>query len=216
MRIAAYVTIKLDSERVPHKNTRMVGSRPLCYHIIHTLLNAKNIDEVYVYCSDEEVKKYIPAEAVFVKRDKKLDGRAVKAKEIYDAFIREVDADVYVAACTTSPFTKVETVENAVDKVRSGEYDSAFTARKIQTFSWYQGKPVNYKLDDIPKTQDLEPVYVETSAFFCFRKNIWTEHGRRIGFKPYIQEVDEIEAIDIDTMEDYNFACAIAEKLYRI
>ena len=53
-------------------------------------------------------------------------------------------------------------------------------------------------------------MFVETSAFFIFKKELWTEYGRRIGFHPYIQEVGEIEGVDIDTMEDLKVAQALA------
>lgn len=216
MKTVAYVTIKLNSERVPQKNIRTLGSRPLCYHIVDTLLKVKNVDEVYVYCSDEEVKKYLPEQAIFLQRDKKFDGNEVKAKEIYDAFINTIDADIYVAACTTSPFTKIETIENAIEKIKSEDYDSAFTVRREQTFAWYQGRPLNYSRKDVPRTQDIEPVMIETSAFFAFRKAVWTGLGQRIGNKPYMQEVDAIEAIDIDTMDDFIFASAVAEHIRKI
>ena len=39
-----------------------------------------------------------------------------------------------------------------------------------------------------------------------FEKEIFTKHRRRIGFNPFIQEVDDIEAVDIDEMKDYKFA----------
>ena len=57
---------------------------------------------------------------------------------------------------------------------------------------------------------------METSAFFIFKKELWTQYGRRIGFHPYVQEVGEIEAVDIDTMEDLQFAQALANKILHI
>ena len=95
--------------------------------------------------------------------------------------------------------------------ILAGENDSAFSAQRIQTFAWYQGKPINYDLNDVPRTQDMEPIWVETSAFFMFKKEIFTVYNRRIGFKPYIQEVSGIEAIDIDEQRDYDLACKLAE-----
>ena len=72
-------------------------------------------------------------------------------------------------------------------------------------------KEINYDLNDVPRTQDMEPIWVETSAFFMFRKEIFTVHNRRIGFNPYIQEVSGIEAVDIDEPKDYELACKLAE-----
>lgn len=216
MKIVALIPIKLNSERVPHKNLLPIGSKPLCYHLPNTLLSVDGIDEIYVYCSDEKVVNYIPNEVIFLKRDKKLDDNMTKGKDIYDSFINEVDADIYILAHTTSPFTKKETIQDALNKVIYEGYDSAFTAQRIQTFSWYNGKPINYDLDNIPRTQDIEPIFVETSAFFIFKKELWVKYGRRIGFNPFIKEVDQIEAIEIDTKEQYDFANIIAKNILKI
>lgn len=211
MKTVALVPIKLNSQRLPHKNILPLGGHPLCWHILQSLVNVKNIDEVYVYCSNDAVIKYMPAGVILKKRDKRLDGDLVKGFDIYSSFINEVDADVYVLAHTTSPFIKIASIENALSMVLGGKYDSAFSAERIQTFAWYDNKPINYNLNDIPRTQDIAPIWVETSAFYIFKKEIFTQHGRRIGFKPYIQEVSDIEAIDIDEKKDYEFACKIAE-----
>jgi len=216
MKVAAFATIKLNSERVPHKNLQRIGSKPLCYHILDTALQVKGIDDVYVYCSDEEVVKHIPSEAKFIQREAWLDGNQIRAKDTYTAFLKDVDADIYIALCTTSPFTKKETIENALHKVLYEGYDSAFSARRMQTFAWYKGEPINYDIENVPRTQDMEPVFVETSAFFIFTKELWTKYGRRIGFHPYIQEVGEIEGVDIDTPEDLEFAQVIADYVLKL
>ena len=209
IKIVAFVPIKLNSQRLPHKNILPILGRPLCWHIVNNLLEIENIDEVYVYCSDDTIKQHIPEKAIYLKRDSSLDGDLVKGFEIYQSFINEVDADIYVLAHTTSPFIKSETIKNALNEILFNGHDSAFSAQRIQTFSWYKGQPINYDLNDVPRTQDIEPIFVETSAFFMFKKEIFTKHHRRIGFNPYIQEVDSVQAIDIDTKEDYEFALKI-------
>ena len=177
--------------------------------IFDALLHAKGIDEVYVYCSDEEITKYIPKNVIYKKRSEKLDGNLVKGYEIYKNFIDEVDADVYILAHATSPLIKGKTIENALNHILKNENDSSFAAQRIQTFSWYKGNPINYSLEDVPRTQDIEPIWVETSAFYMFKKNIFTDYGRRIGMNPYIQEVSDEEAIDIDEEKDYRLACKL-------
>lgn len=212
MRVVAFVPIKLHSERLPHKNILPIGGHPLCWHIMNTLLQVKEIDQVYVYCSDEAVKQYLPQGVIYKQRDKCLDGNLVKGLEIYRSFIEGENADIYVLAHATSPFIKAESIENALRHILSGENDSAFSAERIQTFAWYKGKTVNYDLEDVPRTQDLEPVWIETSAFFMFRRDIFVQHGRRIGFCPYIQEVSGIEALDIDEQKDYELAQMMWER----
>lgn len=214
MKVAAFVPIKLNSQRVKNKNILPLGGRPLCWHVFHALLQAEGIDEVYCYCSDEAIREYIPSEAIFLKRDPVLDGQLVKGFDIYERFIQDVDADIYVLCHATSPFIRAETIARGVRAVREEGCDSAFSAQRVQTFAWYQGKPINYDINDVPRTQELEPVFVETSAFFIFQKDVFVKHRRRIGFHPCICETGDVESIDIDEPEDYEFACKLAEGVF--
>ena len=113
-------------------------------------------------------------------------------------------------AHATSPFIRPETISGALAKVQSGEYDSAFSAEKIQTFAWFKGRPLNYALDNIPRTQTIEPVYIETSAFFIFPRGLWCGDHRRIGDRPYMAVVERVEGLDIDYPEDFAMAEIIA------
>lgn len=210
MKIVAFIPIKLNSVRLKNKNILDLAGHPMCWHIANTMLSVDMIDEVYVYCSTEKIMEYMPQGIKFLKRDTYLDGEYVKGAEIYSSFIKEIDSDIYVLAHATSPFISTQSIDNALCNVISGKHDSAFSAKKIQNFVWYDGLPLNYKLEDVPRTQDLEPVWEETSAFFIFHKDLFLQTGRRIGFTPYIQEVEGIETIDIDTKEDFLLASAYA------
>lgn len=210
MKTVAFVPIKLNSQRVKNKNILPLGGHPLCWHIFNALLHAEGLDEVYCYCSDEAVKQYLPQGVIFLKRDPVLDGNLVKGFDIYARFIEDVDADVYVLCHATSPFIKPQTITRGLKAIKEEGYDSAFSAKREQTFAWFRGKPINYDLNDVPRTQDIEPVFIETSAFFMFQKEIFTKHHRRIGFNPYLCETDNVESVDIDEPEDYEFAVSVA------
>ena len=209
MKRVAFVPIRLNSQRVEGKNLRMLGGQPLMTYLLSSLAAAKNIDEVYVYCSDSTISYYLPEGVKFLKRDERLDSNTTLGAEIYDAFTAEVDADIYILAHATSPFIRTATIEDAVARVESGEYDSAFSAERVQTFAWWEGKPLNYSLEHVPRTQDLEPVYVETSAFFIFQRDVWRTLHRRIGERPYTAVTDRIESMDIDNPDDFLLAEAI-------
>ena len=195
MKTVAFVPIRLNSQRVAGKNLRPLDGSPLMCHILKTLTEVEGIDEVYVR---------------LLLRDPSLDSDTTLGREIYDSFTARVGADLYILAHATSPFIRAATLADALGKVRSGEYDSAFSAEKIQTFAWFEGRPLNYALDNIPRTQTIEPVYIETSAFFIFSRELWCGRGRRIGDRPYMAVVDRIEGLDIDYPEDFAMAEIIA------
>ncbi|MBO4993034.1 MAG: acylneuraminate cytidylyltransferase family protein [Alistipes sp.] len=209
MRRVAFVPIRLNSQRVEGKNLRELGGRPLMAYLLESLAAARNIDKVYVYCSNPAIVEYLPEGVEWLQRDERLDQNTTLGEEIYDAFTREVEADIYILAHATSPFIRTATIEQAVRSVESGEYDSAFSAERVQTFAWWQGRPLNYSLQHVPRTQDLEPLYVETSAFFVFRAEVWREQHRRIGQRPYMAVTDRIESMDIDDPDDFLLAEAI-------
>ena len=209
MKRVAFVPIRLNSQRVEGKNLRELGSRPLLVYILKSLVAAKNIDQVYVYCSNPAIQEYLPEGVRFLQRDERLDSNTTLGRDIYDAFTHEVDADIYILAHTTSPFIRTATIEDALQKVENEGYDSAFSAKQEQSFAWYEGKPLNYSLSHIPRTQDLEAVYIETSAFFIFRRELWCEQHRRIGDRPYMAVTDRIESIDIDNEDDLRLAEAV-------
>ena len=210
MKTVAFVPIRLNSQRVAGKNLRPLGGVPLMCHILKSLTEVKAIDEVYVYCSDESIRGLLPEGVRFLRRDPSLDRDTTLGREIYDAFTAEVEADLYILAHATSPFIRPATISEALGKVLSGEYDSSFSAERIQTFAWYEGRPLNYRRDNIPRTQTIEPVYIETSAFFIFPRSLWCGQGRRIGDRPWMAVVDRIEGLDIDYPEDFAMAEIIA------
>lgn len=217
MKTVALIPIKLESKRVPGKNIKQFfDGTPLMHFIQKTCLQVPNIDEVYIYCSDDAVKKNVLPGVKYLKRPEYLDGDNINANDFIREFMKAVDADIYVNAHTTSPFAKPETIKECVEKVASGEYDSAFCAEALRTFMWADGKPINFDPDHFPRTQDLPLIYGETSIAYVFKKETFLKYNRRVGARPYVKEVDKIEAMDIDYPEDFEVCNAIYKEIIKI
>lgn len=210
MKIVAIVPMKLNNKRLPQKNTKsFTNGAPLCTYILNTLKKVDRIEEIYVYCSNPDIKEFLPEGVKYLKRSESLDQDTTSMTEVLNCFAQDVDADIYVMTHTTAPFVSEESISKGLDAVLSGEYDSSFAAKKLQDFLWKDGKPFNYALDNIPRTQDLDTMYEETSGFYVYEKSVMTEKHRRIGDNPFIVEVGEIESVDIDEPEDFMIADAI-------
>lgn len=204
------IPIKLNNERVPGKNIkRFSDGTPMMKMIERACINAPSVDEVYVYCSKPEVQEFIIDGVQYLQRPDFLDTSVVNCNDIIREFMKVVDADVYIVSHATSPFTKSSSIEKCIQKVVSGEYDSAFLAKKLQTFLWQDGEAMNFDPQHFPRTQDLKPIYEESSGAFVFTKKTFLKYDRRVGKKPYICEVDDIEAVDIDNPIDFQIADAI-------
>lgn len=215
MKTVALIPIKLDSQRIPEKNIKpFYDGTPLMAFIQRVCLESDRIDEIYVYCSDDRVQKYILPGVRYLKRPGFLDGDSINANDFIREFLKAVEADIYVNAHATSPFARVDTINRCIDQVAGGGYDSAFCAESVKAFLWAQGKPINFDPDHFPRTQDLPPVYAETSIAYVFKRETFLKYNRRVGIKPYIQQVGKIEAMDIDYPEDFEIANAIYKEVY--
>lgn len=207
-KVVAMIPIKLHNQRLPGKNVRALGDKVLCQYLFETVKSVRNIDEVYVFCSDETITQYIPTGIKFLKRPCELDGDTVKSRDILQKFIELIDADIYALMHVTQPFITAKTITEAIEKVKSENYDSAFAAKQFKEFAWYKEKPINYSLTDVVRTQELQPVYIE-GELFVFEKHVFTEQGRRIGNHPWIQSIGWKESVCIDDIEDFEMAEAI-------
>lgn len=208
-KVVAIVPIKLNNKRLPGKNTRLLGDKPLIQYILNTLKKVEAIDEIVVYCSDKSICNFFTNDVTFIKRPKFLDESTSNFTQIFENFVNTVDADIYVYAHATAPFITSDTINSCLASVQSGEYDSSFTATKIQDYLWKNGQPLNFDAANIPRSQDLENIYRETSGVYVFTKKVFQNYKRRIGLKPYIKEVSYKEAVDINNPEDFDLADAL-------
>lgn len=210
MKVVAMIPIKLNNERVPGKNIkRFSDGTPLMSLIQKACVGAETVDEVYVYCSNPDVKDYLHPDVKYLKRPEYLDGNGANCNDIIREFMKEISADIYIASHATGPFTRSESIDACVRAVQTDEYDSAFLARKIQEFLWQDGTAMNFDIQHFPRTQDLKPIYAEAPGAYVFTKETFEKYDRRVGMKPYIHEISEVESRDIDYPEDFEIANAI-------
>lgn len=206
MKITAVIPIKLNNERLPGKNTMLLGDKPLITYIQQSLTAVEYIDKIYVYCSDNSIKKYLIPQVDFMQRPQYLDLKTSNFTQIFDSFRKSEDADIFVYAHATAPFITVNTIKKCIDSVVSGKYDSAFCAAKIQDYLWQNGEPLNFDASNLPRSQDIQPIYRETSGVYVFTKEVFENYRSRIGVRPFIHEVTFKESIDINNINDFKLA----------
>lgn len=211
MKIVSIMPIKLNNERLPGKNTKLLGEKPLIQYELENLLKTEMLDSINVYCSSEEICKFLPEGVTFIKRPEFLDLSTSNFTQIFESFMNTVHADIYVYAHATAPFITVETIRECIEAVVSGKYDSAFCAYKIQDYLWQDGEPLNFDATNIPRSQDIKPIYRETSGVYVFTKEVFLKYHRRIGLYPYVKEVSFKEAVDINNPEDFELAEALLD-----
>ena len=209
--ITAVMPIKLANERLPGKNTMLLGGKPLLQYEVDSLLATGMVADINVYCSDEAIVPFLPEGVKFLRRPRSLDLPTSNFTQIFSSFAGERPADVYVYAHATAPFVSSSTMADLIEAVVSGKNDSAFCARKIQDYLWQDGEPLNFDAENLPRSQDLKPIYRETSGVYVFTRGVFERLHRRIGGNPFIKEVSFREAVDINTPEDFALAQALLD-----
>lgn len=218
-RIIALLPMKGHSERVPNKNIRPFGGRPLFHLVAETLESCDYIETIVIntdskVIADDALKHF--SKVKIIDRPRNLQGDFVPMNDIIAYDLKNTHGEHYLQTHSTNPLLTKATVENAVETYFEslGRNDSLFTVTRLQTrLYWESGEPVNHNPEELLRTQDLPPVFEENSNLFIFSKKAFEAAGnKRIGLKPTMFPMDKLEAVDIDEEADFR----LAEMLYRM
>ncbi len=207
--IAALVPMRHHSQRVPEKNFRELGGRPLFHHILITLQDVLELEGIFVDTDSPIIKEGIREafpQVQVIDRPEHLRADEVSMNRILAHDISLVKADYYLQTHSTNPLLKAATISSAIKRFKEGQgsYDSLFSVTRLQTRLYDQnGQPINHDPRELIQTQDLPPVYEENSCLYLFSEQSLKKHGHRIGESPCLFEIDSREAWDIDTLLDF-------------
>jgi CMP-N-acetylneuraminic acid synthetase len=206
-----------DSERVPGKNWRELGGRPLYRHVVETLLLVDLLDSVVIDTDSRTIAD--DAAAVYgdrvrvVPRPEHLRSGMTAMNDVLLNVLDAVQADWVLQTHSTNPFLRPTTVDAALRSLweSAGAHDSLFAATRRQSRYWWpDGTAINHDPTVLLRTQDLRPVLEENSNMYIFTPAGMRKHRNRIGASPLIFEMDALEAWDIDDQADFQ----VAESIY--
>jgi len=215
--IAALVPMRHSSERVPGKNYRAFAGKPLFYHIIQSLSACTTISKVVIDTDSPLIKELCQKDfphVVMLDRPENLRDGSIPMNDVLLNITNQIQADFYLQTHSTNPLLSAQTITKAVDIFTKSFpiYDSLFSVTKKQVRMWDGlSRPINHNQNILLRTQDLPPIYEENSCLYIFSKDLLLQKHNRIGNRPYLFEMAEIEAQDIDL--EINFK--VAEFLFK-
>ena len=212
MKIVALVPMRHSSQRVPGKNYRDFAGVPLYHRIVTSLLACPLINEVVIDTDSpfihEDGPKHFP-QLKLLHRPEHLQAGTVPMNDVLLHDVSQVEADYYLQTHSTNPLLLPETITEALQTFLDNYpmYDSLFGVTRLQTRLWNSlALPVNHNPAILLRTQDLPSIYEENSCLYIFTKEILQSRHNRIGNRPYLFEIDRIEAVDIDEELDFRMA----------
>lgn len=215
--IAAVVPMRHDSQRVPGKNWRALGGRPLFLHIVDALSHCEQISRIVIDTDSDVIRSIAERECPHVtvlERPTHLRDDRLPMNDVLLNTISQVPADFYLQTHSTNPLLSTASISNAIKMLINGRgmYDSLFAVSRLQQRLWDAlTRPVNHNAAILLRTQDLPPIYAENSCMYLFSENTLRTCHNRVGARPLMFELDRVEAWDIDEELDFT----IAEMLYQ-
>lgn len=209
MKIKALVAVRSGSQRVQNKNIRSFAGSSLLEIKLEQLLDIKSLDGVVVNSNDEAMLRIAEKMGCeTVRREAYYASNEVSMSEVYQNMAENFSGDIIVYANVTNPLLKSYTIEKGIETylMKSEDYDSLNSAHLIKEFLFKDGHPMNYKLEQQPRSQDLPDIYALNFALNIIEKDNMIACKNVVGRKPYIWGIDEVEATDIDNPIDFTFS----------
>lgn len=217
MRVACFIPIKENSERVPGKNLRVVNGKKLYEYICEHVKMANIFDEIYVDTNSKEVTSYAEKMGFkVIERKPELALNTANGNDLLN-FHHDLypDYDYYFQLFATAPYLQASTIKDCVNHLISSEkYDSCFTATENHGFFWMNETPMNYRPSILPRSQDMHPVIEESTGLYGISKESLMRYRCRIGRAPYIHIISKFEAVDVNTEEDLKIAECVGKMIY--
>jgi CMP-N-acetylneuraminic acid synthetase len=220
LKITAIVPMRHNSERVPGKNYRTLGDRPLYRHIVQTLLEVPEVSEVVIDTDSptilEDAAGTFP-EVNLLERPEHLRAGDTPMNDVLLNTVAQLDADFFLQTHSTNPFLTAATISSGLRRLaQHDDADSMFSVTRLQARLWNKDiKPLNHDPAVLLRTQDLDPIYLENSCMYVFSRETLLSRRNRIGLRPLVVEINGHEALDIDEESDFQVAELIYPTLAR-
>ena len=210
MQITAFIHAKGTSERFSGKNMKTLGDKPLFCHAIQKALYSSLVTRVII---DSDSNKILDIGedygAIALKRPKELADNRTTGDDL--AFWQSKcypDSDIMLHVVPTSPFILPSSIDAAIKLLIDKSVDSVAGVFKDTFYEWKDNTPTYFDENmRIPNSFDLTPIVYETMGLCVMRTKYVLKHKKRINpynCAPYY--LSKIEAIDINTAEDFEFA----------
>lgn len=217
-RFVALLPMKGHSERVPNKNLRSFGGRPLYHQVMLTLRACPRIEKIVIDTDSENIKR--DALAAFpgvqvLDRPEAMRGDMVPMNEIIKHDLSQTAGELFLQTHSTNPLLTAASLDAALDAFLADRaFDSLFSVTRHQArFYAADGRAINHDPRELLRTQDLPPLFEENSCFYVFSRTAFAAQSRRIGLKPRMFEISRIEGTDIDEEVDFQLAEALWRQL---
>ena len=217
----AIIPARGGSKRIPRKNIRNFCGKPIISYSINSCLESNIFTEVMVSTDDEEiadVAQKLGASVPFMRAQQNSDDYATLADvliEVLKAYkSRGVEFNSFACVLPTAPLISAARLNEANNICELNGFSSVFP---VLRFSYPIQRAL--QIDEVTKkvsmvwpenlnqrSQDLEPRFHDAGQFYFARTDEFLIEKTLFMKNSGVIELSEMEAQDIDTIEDWKLA----------
>ena len=207
--ITAVIPTRSGSERVKNKNTKMFANTTLLeikIKLLKQLLQNKLIDDIVINSNCETSLELANKHNVtYVKRGEHYASSECDIRDYWVNVGENVNTDNFMLCQVTSPLISYDTYVTCINKFNCD--NSILTVTKVNDYIWEGNCPINYKLPEHPKSQDLPDNFFKLNFGVCIMSVIDIKHWKNlITPKTVFIYLSNKESIDIDNEIDFKLA----------
>ncbi len=224
MKIVCFILARGGSKRIPLKNIKYMGGKPLIYYPITLAKKVKEIDRIIVSTDHPEIRKValeLGAEVPF-QRPAKIS-EDVASELVTEHALRYLiekenyEPDIVITLTPATPFTQKADLKKGIELlIQHPEWDAVTTVRKAtESPHWMIDMATDHSCKTIlgnvldgeyNVSQNLKQFYYPMGAFFINRADRFLQNPSLYGKAWGAIELSPEKHIDIDTPEEFKKA----------
>ena len=211
--LICHIPARKGSKRVPSKNLRFLGEKPLIAYAIECAKNTEMIDEIYVNTDSEKlcalaksygVKSYL--------RDSWLASDDAKGDDFTADFMENVKSDTLLMINPVCPLLSPEDIADAIRTYEESDCDTLIACEETQMQVFFKQQGVNIDADGaLEPTQKNTAVQILNWAVAMWNTDVFMKTYREkkkgyLGTNRIFFPIEPIKAVKISNEKDFRFA----------
>lgn len=223
MTIVAIIPARGGSKGIKYKNiVPFLGNPLLSYTVVQSIASTA-IDHTFVSTDDEKIAAVgKEAGAEIIDRPDHLAGDEATTESallhglsvIEDS---EIDPDIVVLLQCTSPLRRESDIDDTVELVSEGGFDSALSVCEDHSFFWKRdddtATAINYDPQNRQRRQDMDSRYRENGSIYVMKTRVLEEAECRLGGKIGLHEMPGSYSFEIDDHDDLRKVAALGRSV---
>lgn len=220
----AIIPARGGSKRLPGKNTKLLGGKPLIAWTIEAAIESNVFDHVFVSTDSQEIadiSKQYGAEVPFL-RPKELASDTATTNDVVTHLVEWFESkynqttSLIAVLQPTSPLRGSKHIIEAVKQMRDKSAKAIISVCQLEHPIQFcnqlgsDGSMADFiNLENIKRTQDLKPTYRLNGALYIFDRDYVGRMQDLYSEGTYAYIMSSKLSIDIDTQEDFDLAKSI-------